>query len=339
MADVLISNFYLKAEKKTCFDIQKDFYQLKKNCTGTEKTNSILPVVNILTNKFGHRFNGKIKNFEKKIFFFGDSFTYGLGVNYNDSFVGFVDNNILDYKIFNFAVPSYSPSVYLYQLQEMLNKNIIPNKAVLVLDFTDIHDETSRWQDSLDTKPILVSKKYKEKHRPVKEFINKNFQISKIFSATINNFNRKIKYMIKTSNNNDKNIIRNTFQASFTYTKKENLNSEWWRKGQFDSGINKIDKKLHKISKLAKKHNFQLYLLIYPWSETLQYGQKYFNWENFGFELSKKYNFTLINMFPVFNKIKDKNKYWYNKLYFMRDEHFNKNGHKIIGNYLTKHLL
>ena len=79
--------------------------------------------------------------------------------------------------------------------------------------------------------------------------------------------------------------------------------------------------------------------VIYPWPETLQYGQKYFNWENFGFELSKKYNFTLINMFPVFNKIKDKNKYWYNKLYFMRDEHFNKNGHKIIGNYLTKHLL
>ena len=40
-----------------------------------------------------------------------------------------------------------------------------------------------------------------------------------------------------------------------------------------------------------------------------------------------------------FSKIKEEDKYWYNKLYFFNDVHLNKSGHKIIGNYLAKHLL
>ena len=90
---------------------------------------------------------------------------------------------------------------------------------------------------------------------------------------------------------------------------------------------------------LSKKHNSELFLLIYPWAETLQYGQKHFNWENFAYNLSKKYDLTLISMFPEFSKIKQKDKYWYNKLFFLKDIHLNEGGHKVIGNYLTKHLL
>ena len=131
----------------------------------------------------------------------------------------------------------------------------------------------------------------------------------------------------------------NTAIGSFTYTKVDNLNSEVWKSGQFESGINKIDQNLYKISELAKKYNFEFYLLIFPWSETLQYGQEHFNFENFAYDLSKKYDFNVINMFPVFSKIKQENKYWYDKLYFFNDTHLNKSGHKIVGNYIATHIL
>ena len=129
-----------------------------------------------------------------------------------------------------------------------------------------------------------------------------------------------------------------TIIGSFTYTKVENLNSEVWKPGQFEAGINKVEQNLYKISELAKKYNFEFYLLIFPWAETLQYGQEHFNFENFAYDLSKKYDFNVINMFPVFSKIKEEDKYWYNKLYFFNDVHLNKSGHKIVGNYLAKHL-
>ena len=164
----MASNFFIKVQKtvagipqKTCFDIQKDFYKLKKNCKLKERPaylswRSVIPAVDILTNEFGHRFNGKTKSSEKKIFFFGDSHVFGLGVDYDNSFVGIVDNSALNHRVFNFAVPSYSPLVYLYQLQEILNQDIIPNKIVLHLEITDIHDETASWKIGANNKPTEV---------------------------------------------------------------------------------------------------------------------------------------------------------------------------------------
>ena len=140
-------------------------------------------------------------------------------------------------------------------------------------------------------------------------------------------------------NPSDISTTDNIAMGSFTYTKVENLNSEVWKPGQFEAGINKVEQNLYKISELAKKYNFEFYLLIYPWAETLQYGQEHFNLENFAYDLSKKYDFNVINMFPVFSKIKQENKYWYDKLYFFNDTHLNKSGHKIVGNYIAKHLL
>ena len=157
--------------------------------------------------------------------------------------------------------------------------------------------------------------------------------MSKILAATVNRLNRKIKYVIKSSKNSEKYEINSTFQGSFTYTDREKLSADWWKKGQFNSGIKKIDKKINEISKLSKKHNSELFLLIYPWAETLQYGQK------FAYNLSKKYDLTLISMFPEFSKIKKEDKYWYDKLFFLKDIHLNEGGHKVIGNYLTNHLL
>ena len=55
--------------------------------------------------------------------------------------------------------------------------------------------------------------------------------------------------------------------------------------------IKKIELKLSEISKLSRKYDSELFVLIYPWAETLQYGQEHFNWENFANNLSKKYGF------------------------------------------------
>ena len=336
--DMLLSNFYIKSHKKICFDIEENFYKLKKNCETIQQFYYTLPSVKVLTNKFGHRTNKNIKNTKKKIFFFGDSFTYGVGVNYDDSFVGIVDNKVKDYEMFNFAVPSYSPSLYLYQLNEMLNQEIIPDKIFIVLDLSDVHDESFRWMGSSNYKPILKSGKYKKEQTGLKKFINKNFQVSRIFAAFVNRTNRNLKYKIITTVMKSKYIIDSTIQTNFTYVKPENLNNKWLKPGKFKEGLNTIDDKLHQISDLVKNYNIDKYILIYPWPETLEYGQENFNWENFARDIAKKYDFILINMFPSLNKIKKNNRDWYNKLYFIKDAHFNKRGHKIIGNYIVDNI-
>ena len=45
----------------------------------------------------------------KNIIFLGDSQTFGVGSNWEDTFVGILEERFQKYNFFNLGVPSYSP--------------------------------------------------------------------------------------------------------------------------------------------------------------------------------------------------------------------------------------
>ena len=76
-----------------------------------------------------------------------------------------------------------------------------------------------------------------------------------------------------------------------------------------------LEKTLKDISNIAKKINSDFYILIYPWPDTLAYGQNNFNWEKFVSNFCIKNCKMIINTFPKFLEYKDKNIYWHKDLY------------------------
>ena len=136
----------------------------------------------------------------------------------------------------------------------------------------------------------------------------------------------------------DRNIrIKTSIQGQFTYTKEEKLDSRFWKKGGFNKGIKKIEDKIDEISLIAKKNNSEFYLIIYPWAETLYFGEKEFSWSQFGKKLCDK-KCILINAISEFEKYKKTNQNWMNELYFLNDEHFNKYGAKLLADFVIKNL-
>ncbi len=79
-------------------------------------------------------------------------------------------------------------------------------------------------------------------------------------------------------------------------------------------------------------------MVIYPWAETLQFGQKAFDWTEYAKNLCKENNCKLINSIPHFIKYKKDHKKWPSDLYFIGDEHFNKNGAKLLSEFLIKNI-
>ena len=68
-----------------------------------------------------------------------------------------------------------------------------------------------------------------------------------------------------------------------------------------------------------------------PWPDTLNFGQTFFNWENFAKNLCEINKCTkLINIFPEFKKIKEHNKDWLQKIYLHNDIHLTKLGNKLL---------
>ena len=81
----------------------------------------------------------------------------------------------------------------------------------------------------------------------------------------------------------------------------EELDKKFWSKNNFKVGINNIKTNIKEISEMANIINSEFYIVIYPWPETLEYGEKYFNWQEFAIKVCKLSNCSkLINSFPHF---------------------------------------
>ena len=81
---------------------------------------------------------------------------------------------------------------------------------------------------------------------------------------------------------------------------------------------------------LAEKLDFQIFLVAYPWFETIEFGQDKFNWSNFLKSLCNSENCKTIDTYPKFIEYKKNNKNWVLDLYFLNDIHFNKNGSNVF---------
>ena len=90
---------------------------------------------------------------------------------------------------------------------------------------------------------------------------------------------------------------------------------------------------------IAKQMNSEFYIVIYPWADTLENGQRYFNWEDFAYKICKNsYCNEVINVFPDFKYYKAKNENWVKDLYLIGDPHLSEKGHKLVAEQIIKYL-
>ena len=84
----------------------------------------------------------------EKIFFIGDSFTFGVGLDWEKSFVGILNKNF-NINAINAGVNSYSPTTYKYKLRSLIEEGLIAKnqKIVIGLDISDVFDEATRWTE------------------------------------------------------------------------------------------------------------------------------------------------------------------------------------------------
>ena len=327
--------------EKNCFNFYRyekgHYYNLVKNCSSKYRFKSGFPTVDLFTDSEGLRSSkqNQTKDISKdNIFFFGDSFTFGVGLNYKDTFAGILENKFSNYNFYNFGVGSYSPTVHLYRLNEAIKKNIFPKKIFVFLDLTDVIDESQRWFfDKNLNKPIRPEPTKNKKNN----FFKKNFKLTHEVVSLI-------RYSFKINGNKIKNWktnednVKTSIQGQFTYIPNKKLDKRFWKKDYFKKGLKNIRYNIEEISKISKINNSELTIVIYPWAETLYYGQDKFSWSEFGRSLCEENYCKTLDTIPRFSAFKEKNKNWSSKLYFIGDEHFNKGGAKLLADIITEEL-
>ena len=349
VGDIIFSNFIYKNNVgHKCYEISDDgkFYKLQKNCYAKMRILSSINSFKVYTNNNGNRFSDSSNNFSNKnIYFIGDSHTFGLGSNWKDTFVGIIESKKKNYKTINLGVPSYSPSVFYYLLDELHQKKKLDKDKIFVLiDITDVADESIRWRNSLNKiKPFLSSPIIEKKNTGFKKFKRQNLKASHIIATFLREKGRNLRKNIgrKQKKEDIDHQIRGagTWPGRFTFTNfaelegcnVENTLNNPWSCGGVNRGLGKIKEKMDNFGKLVKLSNSEFYIIVFPWAETLNFGQDVFNWENYIKELCKTSECKkVINLFPEFKEIKNTRKDWLKYLFLSDDFHLTPAGHKIL---------
>ena len=123
----------------------------------------------------------KTKNFD--IVIIGDSFTEGLGIPYEKTFVGIIDEKLKNKKIANLAVSGYSVSIYYIKIKEFLKKGYSFDEVIIYVDLNDIFNEASSYKIVNNKVVPMGIKKQKvdylennnKKKKNFKKFFRENF--------------------------------------------------------------------------------------------------------------------------------------------------------------------
>ena len=341
IGDLVFSNFIFtrSVDHKCYIHINEGkFYKLRKNCFAKMRIISTIDPYKVYTNEKGQRYSGrKINKRPKNIVFLGDSQTFGVGNDWDNTFTGVIENKTRKYNVFNLGVPSYSPTVYSYVFDNFISKNKINiHKVYVLIDLTDIADESNRWK-IVGGVPELNEKKIIDKSDFITKFKRENLKGVHLISTNLRFFLRKLK---KGKVNNERyRPVDGNPTANFIYKNHQDIEdcnsttikTKYWKCGGINLGLKKTEQEILRLSYAARNYGSEFYIIIMPWPDTLNFGQKIFNWENYTSNLCKKSSCDgVINLFREFENIKLKEINWLEKIYLKDDIHLTPLANKIV---------
>ena len=312
----------------------------------------------IFTNSLGFKdsSNKKVEFKKRNILFIGDSFTEGIGIKYEDTYVGLIENELKrkysDLEILNAGVQSYSTSIYLSKIYHLLNRKKLPiTDIVIMVSGGDVFDDSYKYLD-LDENFILNHTDQKSKFRiRLINFYKSNtltYQIiSRITPPRV--IPTKIKQIFSKNNNLkyekqeqtklkikpeeiDNFLFLNNKDYSYFFSEKEF--NKWGKKG-IDYSINNLNRIIHicKIKNIKLKILYlyePILILKSPNEKPITYIIKKFK--------SLENDFVDVAILNDYYKSYE-NKYdAYKNLFFIGDIHFNKKGNLYVAQEILSKL-
>lgn len=341
--DLIFGKFiYKKFIRKNFIDTYQNIY-LKNNYDHTLKKELNVIYGNIryrlCTDKNGFRtfcYNRSNEKKDYKLALIGDSFTEGVGLNYEDTFAGIFSNKVGINEVANLAVSSYSPSIYFLKLKDFLLQNYKFKEVIIFVDHSDLVDETLCYK--FNGEIIIRRKNFNScinagvvtADEKIKGFFNNYLRL------TLELYIVSEKYLIKHNYLEKKptSLQLNSPRSSWTYKYDKKIYNNY----ELSESKKMLIDRMTLVYDLLKQNNIQMSLAVYPWPDTLYYDISknihYEMWKDFCYLKCKNF-FNLNEVF--FNKINSSSKNKVISEYFLEgDFHFNKNGSKLIADELIK---
>ena len=287
----------------------------------------------------------------------GDSFIEGVGLDYKDTIVGILNENLENnkFKFLNAGVASYSSYIYLRKIKDIIknNSDLKIRKVIVFLDKSDVSDDErylNRPSLFKDTKGKFINKRKEDflvdlKKMSFWRFYTKQTisgKVIKLGTDQIENFLSNIKKRSFISKKLNKSFFEVTdleIRAIKSINNKPHirnwyLGSTWEERTK--NNIKFSVENLNELKNFLEKKNIELLVVLYPWSFEIDNEEIRKKYLEFIIPLLNENKINNLSVYDIFLKGNIYENIGKNYLY--NDIHFNKNGNQVIVNELLKKI-
>ena len=356
----ILENDLIRANKES-FDnraFNKNYnYTFKKQVKFTSQYDG--NIYNILTNDLGFRDNNTnpIDRNKEYSILIGDSFIEGVGLDYQDTIVGILNENLetKNFKFLNAGVASYSSYIYLKKIKEIISSNndLKVKDVIVFLDKSDVYDDEKyleRPSFFKNTKGRFIHQRKEDFFKDIKELSFWRFytkqtisgKIIKLSTDQLENFLSNIEKRFFISKKLDKGFFEvNNLEVKAIKSINNKPHIRNWYLGEIwerktKKNIEFSIENLNSLKNFLDQRNVNLIVVLYPWSFEIDNDSIRKKYLEFIIPLLNKNNIKSISTYSEFLKGNIYENIGKNYLY--NDIHYNKNGNKIIVNSLIQHI-
>jgi lysophospholipase L1-like esterase len=265
-------------------------------------------------------------NAKYRILFLGDSFTEGIGVPYEQTFVALIRKRIRQVdsgiEVFNGAVASHSPLLYLLHLQDLIERHGAHfNEVVVFVDASDVQDELTYEH----FRPGRFRLNYAV--RCVKEYLDRYSLIGHFLLNSVPALEPvldELRFWVRRASAAEVST-REYYAMRDAWIDNDQLYRSWGARG-----VALCRKNLERLFKYAKSKGMAVSFAIYPW---LRFARHPENRGRLVFKaMATEDNWALIDLYPDFAALPDPERF-----YIKGDVHWNAAGHQFVANAWIAH--
>jgi len=275
----------------------------------------------------------QLKPSSKRIIFIGDSFTEGIGMRYENSFVGLVGDRI-HAEVLNSGVVGYSPKLYYLRTKYLIEEvGLKFDEALIFIDISDVLNEI----EYEDYAPGQIDPANGTAYR-----------IDSILSSR-----SALYYLLSSKVKSRKAMEQREILAGFTpcwgvehpeiynsrveaaWTLDKNVYERFGKKGLLLAKQN-----MTSLIELLKMYNVMPYIVVYPWPAQIYAYDKDSLQVRFWRDFSANNKVPFLDLFPEFI---DEKRFTgpdevYSRFFIQGDIHWNSAGHNMVANKILQFL-
>jgi hypothetical protein len=281
------------------------------------------------------------KSDARRILLIGDSFTEGIGLEFQNTFAGMLyragQERTPKIEFLNAGVVSYSPTLYYNKIKYLLDGGLQIDEVVVLPDLSDIQDEAI-FYFCVDA----IAEYRGHCTSPGREdvwFANAIADFWQTHFVMIDRLRVLAKRQMQGRTNNLREVALSPNPRTGWIVPGYQVGRTYAPLG-IDGGIERAQRHMQALADLLASRNIPLTLAVYPWPMMLERNIRDSRhvrlWRDFCDRAKCK---DFIDLTPDVFAAKDAHADWYSRYFIFGDVHYSAEGNRLLFQTLQKHLL